>query len=121
MLGFEYTDCYYYTDVGYDPEYASWSVGTILQLKVLQDLYEGGSPPSLFDFSTGYGSHKARFGNVSRLEANVLLLPRTLRNRAIVAAFQSGERFSVGAAALMDRLGLKSRIKKLLRRFSSGQ
>ena len=30
---------YYYIDVGFDPDYAKWSVGSMLQLKVLRDLY----------------------------------------------------------------------------------
>ncbi len=116
MLGYQYAGCYYYTDVGYDPDYAKWSVGSVLQLKVMQHLYSRDDRrPLLFDFSTGYGSHKARFGNVARREANVLLLPRTLTNRLKATAFLVNERASLGTAALLERVGVKARVKKLLR------
>jgi CelD/BcsL family acetyltransferase involved in cellulose biosynthesis len=91
MLGYQYGGCYYYTDVGFDPAYAKWSVGSVLQLKVLQDLYQQDGRPELFDFSTGYGEHKERFGSESRLEANVLLMPRTVRARWIAASFLASE------------------------------
>jgi hypothetical protein len=117
MLGYHYRKAaYQYMDVGYDQDYAAWSVGTVLQLKVLQDLYGSPDQPRVFDFSTGEGPHKARFGNVSRREANVLLLPRTFRNRCIASAFTSTERLSVAAVQVLDQLGLKARLKKLIRR-----
>lgn len=119
MLGYQYGDCYYYTDVGYDPEYANWSVGSVLQLKVLQDLYARDNRPSLFDFSTGYGSHKGRFGNLARREANVLLLPNTVANRLLASAFLATERVSSAAVSFVDWLGLKARLKKAIRRFST--
>jgi len=121
MLGYQYAGCYYYTDVGYEPGYADWSVGSVLQLKVIQDLYARDGRPGIFDFSTGYGSHKARFANFSRREANVLLLPRSLKNRAIASAFLLNERSSAKATALMQRLGLKARIKKWVRRIASSR
>lgn len=118
MLGYQYRGCYYYTDVGYDPEYADWSVGTVLQVKVLQDFYSRADRPSLFDFSTGYGSHKARFANVSRQEVHLLLLPRTTPNRLLAAAYVSTEWISATLVTFLDRLGLKNSLKKLVRRLS---
>lgn len=115
MLGYQYLDCYYYIDVGYDPAFANLSVGSVLQLMVLKDLYARGAPPALFDFSTGYGAHKARFGNFARSEVNLLLLPRTLENRLLAQAFRWSERFSIALGSALDRLGLKQRLKKLLR------
>ncbi|MGH6689675.1 MAG: GNAT family N-acetyltransferase [Gammaproteobacteria bacterium] len=118
LLGYQYRGCYYYTDVGYDPEYADWSVGTVLQIKMLKDLYSRPDRPSLFDFSTGYGSHKARFANVSRQEVHLLLLPRTIANRLLAATYVSAERISAGLVSFLDRLGVKNRVKKLVRRLS---
>ena len=87
---------YYYIDVGFDPDYAKWSVGSMLQLKVLRDLFASPGTPALFDFSTGEGEHKARFGNQSRPEANVMLLPKTMRMRATVMAYAWTERLVDG-------------------------
>jgi hypothetical protein len=119
MVGYQHEGCFYYIDVGYDPAYAQWSVGSVLQIKVLRDLYERAPHPTLFDFSTGFGAHKARFGNVSRLEVNVLVLPATLRNRILVSTHAIVERASNSIVGLVDRLGLKARLKKLIRRRSS--
>jgi hypothetical protein len=32
MLGYQHGHCYYYTDVGFDPDHGQWSVGSALQL-----------------------------------------------------------------------------------------
>lgn len=119
MVGYQHEGCFYYIDVGYDPAYSQWSVGSVLQLKVLRDLYERAPHPKWFDFSTGFGAHKGRFGNVARLEANILVLPATLRNRIIVSTHALVERLSNSLVSLVDRLGMKARLKKLIRRQSS--
>ena len=118
MIGYQCHGCYSYIDVGYDPDWASWSVGSVLQYEVLADLYRRPDTPRLFDFSTGYGDHKARFGNFSRKEVNVLLLPNTVRNRVIVGAY----RFTMAVSKLMvtslDRYGLKMPLKRFMRRIA---
>ena len=53
MLGFQYGGCYYYDDVGYDPAYAKWSVGSVLQLKVIEDILDSPHPLKHFDFRPG--------------------------------------------------------------------
>lgn len=116
MLGYVYCGVYHYIDVGYDPSWAKWSVGSILQMAVFDDLLEEEDPPDRFDFSTGFGSHKARFGNFSRQEANILLLPEGLRNQLVAGAYRVGDALDKRAGAAADALGIKSRLKKWLRR-----
>jgi CelD/BcsL family acetyltransferase involved in cellulose biosynthesis len=119
MLGYQYLDCYYYIDVGYDPAYANFSVGSVLQLMVLKDLYTRGTLPAIFDFSTGYGAHKARFGNFAQRQVNLLLLPKTLDNHSLALAFRWTERASAALVSALDKLGLKKRLKKWIRQFAS--
>jgi len=119
MLGYQHGSCYYYDDVGYDPDFGKWSVGTVLQIEVLEQLYGRTDRPKVFDFSTGYGEHKGRFGNAARTEQNLLALPATARNRLLIAAYRACERFSGAAVRLLDRLGVKARLKQLIRRVSS--
>ncbi len=119
MLGHLYGGCYYYDDVGYDPDYAKWSVGTVLQLEVLKDLLGTHPRPAFFDFSTGFGEHKGRFGNLSRLELNVLILRRTLRNNLVAISYETTNHISSSIIGLLARGGLKERIKKLVRRLRS--
>lgn len=116
MLGFEYGGCYYYDDVGYDPDYAKWSVGTVLQLKVIEEIYSSPDHPTFFDFSTGFGQHKGRFGNMSRPEANLLLMRRSWRSQSLAALYRSSEGLSAGVVNTLDGLGIKERVKKLVRR-----
>src|SRR5690606_2751113 len=105
----------------YDPDWADWSVGSVLQMEVLEDLYARPDRPARFDFSTGYGPHKARFANASQEETNLLLLPNTPSNRALVAAFRATDGVSNLAASTLQRLGLKQTLKRAIRRMSREQ
>ncbi len=123
MLGFQYGDTYDYTDVGFDPAWGAASVGTVLQLKVMRHLYTCADlpRPSCFDFSTGHGPHKARFGNRAREEINLLLLPRSLRGRLQRMAFLANEAVMGALTRTLDRFGLKERLKKLMRARAGGE
>jgi hypothetical protein len=118
MLGSQHGNCYYYDDVGYDPAFAKWSVGSVLQIEVLGHLFDRVDKPSLFDFSVGYGEHKARFGNLSRREYNTLVLPQTNRNRLLASAHRSADAASRLAGRVLHSTGLKNKVKQLIRRRS---
>jgi len=115
MLGLLHHDTYYYLDVGYDPDWAKWSVGSVLQVEVMQDLFGLPAPPRGFDFSTGYGAHKARFGNLARREANWLLLPAGWRSAALIGGHRATEAVGAGLSRVLERYDLKARLKKLVR------
>lgn len=119
MLGYQYQGCFYYTDVGFDPEYGKWSVGSVLQLEVLEDLYARSDQPSIFDFSTGYGDHKARFGNRQQNEINLLLLPRTLRHAVLASAYKRLDGLANLAVSTADRIGVKRVLKKTFRKIAT--
>lgn len=118
MIGYLYRGVYHYIDVGYDPDWAKWSVGSVLQMEVVKDLLSGRDRPDRFDFSTGFGTHKARFGNTSRREMNVLLLKRSLFNRGIDRAYRMAVSLDKRASAVAAALGIKSTVKKWLRRIA---
>ncbi|HEY1299978.1 MAG TPA: GNAT family N-acetyltransferase [Stellaceae bacterium] len=116
MLGYQYRGTYHYIDVGYDPAWAKWSVGSVLQMEMMKDLLDGPARPVLFDFSTGFGEHKARFGHGSRDEVNLVLLRRCPRNMALAAFYAASATADKRLAAGLDRLGVKKWAKRLLRR-----
>jgi CelD/BcsL family acetyltransferase involved in cellulose biosynthesis len=116
MIGYLYEGTYYYVDVGFDPEWEKWSVGTILHLEVLRDLMDRCKGARSFDFSSGSGVHKKRFANDARAEANYLLLPRSFRNRALIGAYRITDAVGSGAVRLLEALGIKAVIKKMVRR-----
>jgi hypothetical protein len=116
MLGYLYRQSYHYMDVGYNPAWAKWGVGSILQMEVMKDLIEDPERPKIFDFSTGYGDHKGRFGNSSRSEVNLLILRKCPRNTILLAAYTAISAVDKHASRWLEALGLKAAIKRWVRR-----
>jgi hypothetical protein len=121
MVGYLYEGTYYYVDVGFDPAWEKWSVGTVLHLEVLRDLIDGDGQARAFDFSSGSGVHKQRFSNESTAEANLLLLPKCARNLALVAAYEGVDTMASAAVRLLEKLQVKTIVKKLVRRGATGR
>jgi len=121
MIGYLYFGTYYYVDVGFDPDWEKWSVGTVLHMEVLRDLMDGEGQARSFDFSSGSGVHKKRFSNDSREEANYILVPRSARNAVFLGAFHAMNALSAAAVGLLERLHLKAAIKRLVRRHATGK
>jgi len=118
MLGYQYSGTYYGLEIGYDNDWRKWSVGSILKMEVLKDLFSRDDCPQLFDCSTGWSEHKARFSNCEEKEVNVLLLPRTLKNRVLYSGYISLEYCSSVLIECLNRLGVKKQVKKAFRLFS---
>jgi CelD/BcsL family acetyltransferase involved in cellulose biosynthesis len=106
-----------YQYVGYDPAFEQWSPGTVLLFLVLEKLFaEGGK--AAFDFTEGEGPHKEFFANRSTPCADVFFFPRTPYYLALVTVHSGLFYFSRGVTRVLDRLGVKARLKKLLRSHS---
>ncbi len=74
-------DTLIYHSLGYDPEHAGLSPGTVLQLEAMRQVFEEGRF-KLFDFTNGEGQHKTQFATGSVDCLDLLLLRPTLSNRA---------------------------------------
>lgn len=117
MLGYLYRGTYYYVDVGFDPDWEKWSVGTVLHLDVMKDLIEGADRVQSFDFSSGTGVHKKRFANEeARVEASFVLFPAVSFSRAVIGAYRAVGALSNAMVAVLERLRLKAAVKRLFRR-----
>lgn len=104
-----------YQFLGYDPELARWSPGTVLQWLVLEKLFaEGGH--KLFDFSAGQGDHKRLFASGSKACADVFFFKPTPRNLLLVSTHSVLDAGSDLLAKGLDKLGLKRHIKKAIRK-----
>lgn len=112
----DHSTCYY-IDVGFDPDWTQYSPGTVLQLMVLQDVFSF-SRPSIFDFGTGEGEHKRFFGNSSYLETDLYLFRPKAYALFACAVHRTSSAVSSLAVGLLDRVDLKKKIKKLIRRKS---
>ncbi len=107
-------DVLIYAYLGYDQATAQLSPGTVLQMHALEELFAE-HRFRFFDFTEGDGAHKALFGTDQAQCATVFLLKPTLANRALLAGHEAFNATVEGAGAWLDRLGVKARIRKLLR------
>ena len=104
-----------YAYLGYDPEYASHSPGTVLQMLAFETLFrEEGL--RIFDFTEGEGQHKSFFATGSVRCADLYVLRPTLRNRSLLRLHGWTDAISGFAGRALDRIGLKRRIGRWLRR-----
>lgn len=104
-----------YDYVGYDPAVARLSAGSVLQYLILQALFEQ-TGIRVFDFTEGEGAHKTLFSTDARLCAKTYCFKRTLRTLFLVYLHYSLNRFVAGIGRQLDKLGLKTRIRNLIRR-----
>ena len=103
-----------YAYLGYDPAYMHLSVGTVLQWLVLEQMFsEDGL--RYFDFTEGQSDHKRLFATHQRQCAHVYLVRPTLRNAAVLRAHALMDRFSGWAGQLLDRYGVKAKVRRLIR------
>ncbi|HWT44104.1 MAG TPA: GNAT family N-acetyltransferase, partial [Sphingopyxis sp.] len=104
-----------YAHLGYDPDFADLSPGTVLHVEAMRALYEEGGFRA-FDFTEGDGAHKAQFGRASVACVDVLLLRPTFRNRAALAVMRGIDAMAAWGKGALDRLGLRAGVKALIRR-----
>ncbi|HEY0028579.1 MAG TPA: GNAT family N-acetyltransferase [Allosphingosinicella sp.] len=101
-----------YAHLGYDPDHADLSPGSVLQFEAMRELMEEGRF-RLFDFTEGEGQHKRLFSTGEVECVDLLLLKRTPANLLAgwsLAAFDGGIE---AAKAVLKRFNLES----LARRF----
>lgn len=103
-----------YAHLGYDPDHARLSPGTVLQMDALERLFAEGRY-RWFDFTEGEGAHKAMFGTDSAACSSLVLLRPTLANRALLASRGAFDAGVAQAKALAARSGALARIRAGLR------
>jgi CelD/BcsL family acetyltransferase involved in cellulose biosynthesis len=107
-------DVLIYAYLGYDQAMAPMSPGTVLQMHALEQLFAE-ARFRYFDFTEGDGAHKALFGTDKVDCATLFLLRPTLANRALLRGHGAFNAAVEGIGAWLDRIGVKARIRKLLR------
>ncbi len=108
-------DVLMYGYLGYDPRYADHSPGTVLQYLAFESAF-GEKRFRAFDFTEGQGEHKRFFGTHETACADICYFPDSAASRFWIALHRGFDRGSVAAAALLEKAGLKSRLKRFLRR-----
>jgi CelD/BcsL family acetyltransferase involved in cellulose biosynthesis len=104
-----------YDYLGYDPEAASLSPGVVLQYLVLEKLFSDRNV-DIFDFTEGDGQHKATFSTDDCLCAKTYFVEPSIRNKGALHAHHALNRSVAATGRLLARLGVKSTIRKLIRK-----
>jgi len=104
----------FYRYVGYDPIYACWSPGTVLQYLALEYLFME-SNFRYFDFTEGEGQHKEFFSTGCRKCADIYYLKRTMRNLIIVVMHCFFQNLTRMIVQMLEFLHIKKIIKRMIR------
>lgn len=107
-----------YAYLGYDPACAEHSPGTVLHLLASERLFADPAVAT-FDFTEGAGQHKQMFATHSKQSVDVVLLRATASMRALTGAHAAFTRSEAWLARMLEAVGLKRRLKRLLRAFAS--
>jgi CelD/BcsL family acetyltransferase involved in cellulose biosynthesis len=103
-----------YAYLGYDPDHANLSPGTVLQMAALESLFAE-RRFRYFDFTEGEGAHKALFGTDSITCASFLLLRPTLANRALLSSLKAFDGAVASAKTLAAKTGADALARRALR------
>lgn len=104
-----------YDFLGYDPEYADRSPGTVLQYLALEWLYAEQTFPFYY-WGFGFSQTKKIFSTGQVLGADIFYFRPTIRNRLAVRLHYGTDRAAETFGRWLDRLDLKRPIKRWLKR-----
>lgn len=103
-----------YAFLGYDPEHAALSPGTVLQLEAMRQLFEE-RRFAAFDFTEGEGQHKRLFATGSVECLDLLLLRPTFANLLAGHGLAAFDHAVEAAKAGVRLLGLESLARRVRR------
>jgi len=105
--------------LGYDPEFAEYSPGSFLLIRMFEDLCKAGVKE--VDFGPGGGMYKERFGNRRVMEASISIFAPSLKG-LMLNIMQTATRLMDDAVRkMLVRTGLLSKAKRLWRVRLTGQ
>jgi len=106
-----------YDYVGYLTEFQHLSPGTVLQYLILESLF-GSRKVRMFDFTEGEGEHKRLFSTGSQLCSKTYVFRRSIKVEVLLGLHRSLDRSVEGLGRILTRLGLKARLRALIRRMA---
>jgi hypothetical protein len=107
-------DCLRFRCIGYDPAFRDLSAGIVLIYEALRSAIDE-RQFAIIDFDFGEAQYKRAFATGSLRCATVFLFRPTVRRFLTVVAHRACIVASDGCAALMNRLGIKDRVKQYFR------
>lgn len=104
-----------YDHTGYDPACEQWSPGTVLQYAIIEALFADPGTRT-YDLCTGGGRHKELFATANQPCANIYFLQILSWPMPVALAHRAVLQISAVAKSGLERLRLRDRVKKLMRR-----
>lgn len=118
LIGNQSQGTFRYEEVGYDPQFADLSPGTVLLLHALEDILTS-DPPEWFDFGAGDAGYKRLFANTRTNSGTVWLLRPGLESQFLVSTIALSHFGKVAMRAVAGRFGVQNTIRRL-RRYGLG-
>ena len=109
--GIEYGNIFFPEHIGYDPLFRSCSPGTVLFIKVVEDLIEN-SVVRIFDYGFGAADYKERFGTKSWPEASVYIFAPRLYPMFVNALQNSTMSVDLALRFILNKFSAVSWIKR---------
>ncbi|MEG3123465.1 GNAT family N-acetyltransferase [Sphingomonas sp. GB1N7] len=103
-----------YQFVGHDPAFGDLSPGSVLHLAAMRDLQDEGNL-TRFDFTEGEGQHKRQLSTGGVACVDLLLLRRSIANRATITALGTFDGGTALAKTLVQKYGLGDLARKIRR------
>ena len=117
LVAFQFDNCMYFREMGYDPQHFKFSPGNLLWMEALEDLFER-DRPRIADFGHGDSALKRFYGNKSHQETTILLVRNTLSNRSRMAMHSLFQGMISRTSDLAGKAGVASLLRRTIRRLS---
>ena len=113
-MGTLFKGVFYSGFTGYDPEYRKYELGTLMFMKMVEQLCS--EKVETIDYGLGDALYKQRFGDQCWPEASVRIFSPSLRGIMLNAAQTCIETPALWLQLLLKRANLQQRLKTLWRR-----
>jgi CelD/BcsL family acetyltransferase involved in cellulose biosynthesis len=117
-IGSVYRNVFHSEATGYDPAYRKYELGTLILMKLVEDLCN--EKAEAFDFGLGDAQYKQRFGDEHWLDGSVRIYAPSLKGVKLNLMRTVLDGSSQTAQRLFNRLGLEQRLKTLWRKKLAG-
>lgn len=108
-VGIVYQGTFHFAMTGYDPNFRSFEIGTLLFLHMTDELIREGL--TKFDFGLGNAFYKERFGDNSWQEGSLRLYRRSVRNLLAKTGVAIVDYGGAAGRRIAERLGAIDKIK----------
>lgn len=116
VRGYLFKGKYYYEEIGYKPDWASYNPGSVLNYLMLQHLMEGDTPVSELNFGYGENIYKQVFSNGDYEATNGFLYRAGTKGNYIFLLQKNLDAFYSVTRKIIVKLNLEVVIRRLLRK-----